>query len=102
MGWVPEESNWRRTNCHPAETEGLKPAGTMAPIFNACRLSAPQRIRTPLSLSAHARSILHYVQDFVGTSLAQTTRKDFDAEAIFVGQVSRLPNLAGTITKART
>ena len=39
----------------------------MALIFNECRLSAPQRIRTPLlSCQRTARSVLHYVAGLRG------------------------------------
>jgi hypothetical protein len=67
--------------------EGVKPAGENGTYFQRVPLvGATTSPNATLTIKTRAGSTaLHYLQDFVGTSQAQTTKNSFDAEAVFVG-----------------
>jgi len=67
--------------------EGVKPAGENGSYFQRVPLvGATTTPNATLTIKTRAGSTtLHYLQDFVGTSQAQTAKNSFDAEAIFVG-----------------
>ncbi len=69
------------------ETEGVKPGGENGTYFEPVPLAGVTTSNTvALSFaSSRGRTVFHYVTDFVGTSLAQTTVNNFSAQAVFVG-----------------
>jgi Zn-dependent M28 family amino/carboxypeptidase len=69
------------------EIAGVKAAGENGTYFQAVPLVGVTTLKTAtLSVTTkEGREQLHYVTDFVGTSLAQTPQNQFSAQAVFVG-----------------
>jgi hypothetical protein len=69
------------------QLEGVKPAGDNGTYFQRVPLvGATTDQSATLGIRSKAgKYTLHYVEDFVGTSQAQTAKNNFNAEAIFVG-----------------